>query len=221
LVRYTDADGSKPRRSFDELGDALDFQAKHRSDKRSRPEELRRERAGRKLFGDFFAWWWEEYALIELARSTLSTYRCLWHAHAEPRVAHVAIRDIDAPFVVGFRNDLIRSGVGTQSIIKTMSLLQRVFRDAVALGETQFNPFKAVKKPASEPSGEAIPLTPLQVELLAADLSARGYGMSAVLVRLLAYTGLRPQEALALHWYEDRELTLLVEFGNRTACSCA
>jgi hypothetical protein len=142
-VRYTDADGSKPRRSFDELEDG-----------------------------------WEEYALIELARSMLSTHRCLWHAHAEPRVAHVAIRDIDAPFVVGFRNDLIRSGVGTESIIKSMSMLQRVFRDTVELGEAQFNPFKAVKKPASEPSAEAIPLAPLQVELLAADLSARGYGMS-------------------------------------------
>jgi integrase len=213
-VRYTDVDGSKPRRSFDTLDDALDFQAKHRSDKRWRPEELRRERAGQKLFGDFFLWWWEEYALIELARSTLSTYRSLWHAHAEERIAHVAIRDIDPPFVVGFRNELIRGGVGTESIIKTMSLLQRVFRDAVELGEAPFNPFKAVKKPASEPTSEAIPLTPLQVELLVADLSARGYGMSAVLVRLLAYTGLRPQEALALDWRHVRELTLLVEFAN-------
>jgi integrase len=138
----------------------------------------------------------------------------MWHAHAEPRVAHVAIRNIDAPFVVGFRNELIRVGVGTESIIKTMSLLQRVFRDAVDLGEAQCNPLKAVKKPASQPTAEPIPLTPLQVELLVADISRRGYGMSAMLVRLLAYTGLRPQEALALHWHEIREMTLLVEFAN-------
>jgi integrase len=38
--------------------------------------------------------------------------------------------------------------------------------------------------------------------------------MSAVLVRLMAYTGLRPQEALALHWYAVRERTLLVEVAN-------
>jgi hypothetical protein len=37
-----------------------------------------------------------------------------------------------------------------------------------------------VNKPASEPTRKAIPLTPLQVELLVADLSARGYGMTAV-----------------------------------------
>jgi integrase len=38
--------------------------------------------------------------------------------------------------------------------------------------------------------------------------------MSAVLARLMAYTGLRPQEALALHWYAVRDRTLLVELAN-------
>jgi hypothetical protein len=49
-----------------------------------------------------------------------------------------------------------------------------------------------VKKPTKGPSREAQALTPLQVERVAADIAARGYGMSAVLVRLMAYTGLRP-----------------------------
>ncbi len=35
-----------------------------------------------------------------------------------------------------------------------------------------------------------------------------------MLVRLIAYTGLRPQEALALHWYAARENTLVVELAN-------
>ena len=30
----------------------------------------------------------------------------------------------------------------------------------------------------------------------------------------MAYTGLRPQEALALHWYAVRKATLLVELAN-------
>lgn len=213
-IRFTDSDGSKPRRTFDELDDALDFQAKRRSDQRWRPEELALERTGRKPFGEFFVWWWEEVALVELSRKTLEVYRYLWHAHAEARLAHLTIGSIDAPAVVKFRNALIKAGIGPSSIVKTMSMLQRVFRDAVELGEARFNPFKAVKKPATEPQGEAIPLTPWQVERLAKDIRDRGYTMSAVLVRLLAYTGLRPQEALALRWFEVRDLTLLVEFGN-------
>ena len=98
--------------------------------------------------------------------------------------------------------------------MKTLAMLQRLFRDAVEYGEVLFNPFKAVQKPSLGPSREAQPLVPLQVEHVAADLMARGYEMSAVLVRLMAYTGLRPQEALGLHWYAVREQTLLVEVAN-------
>ena len=124
------------------------------------------------------------------------------------------MRDIDARVVVRFRGELLGAGVGTTSVVKTMAMLQRVFRDAVEYGEVAFNPIKAVQKPSPAPSREARPLTPFQVERLAANIEARGYAMSAVLVRLMAYTGLRPQEALALHWYAVRDQTLLVELAN-------
>jgi integrase len=126
----------------------------------------------------------------------------------------VALREIDARRVVAFRGELLAAGVGVHSVIKTLSMLQRVFGDAVAYGDVAFNPFKAVKKPAKGASREVQPLAPLQVERLAADIGARGYGMSAVLVRLMAYTGLRPEEALGLHWYAVRDRTLLVELAN-------
>lgn len=71
-----------------------------------------------------------------------------------------------------------------------------------------------MQKPAPGPGREVRPLTPLQVERLAQDLDLRGYESSAFLVRLMAYTGLRPQEALALHWYAVRPQTLLVEYAN-------
>ncbi len=71
-----------------------------------------------------------------------------------------------------------------------------------------------MQKPSPGPTREAHPFTPLQVERLALDLDMRGYEMSAVLVRLMAYTGLRPQEALGLHWYAVREQTVRVEVAN-------
>jgi hypothetical protein len=46
-VRWREPDGTKRRRSFDTLDDALDFHAKRRSARRWRPEELRLEQAGR------------------------------------------------------------------------------------------------------------------------------------------------------------------------------
>jgi hypothetical protein len=185
-----------------------------RSAKRWRPDELRQEQGGRQTLGEFFDEWWVATAMVELKRSTLAVHRSLWHAHAEPRLGDVPLRDIDARRVVAFRGELLAAGVGVHSVVKTLSMLQRVFGDAVEYGDVAFNPFKAVKKPTKGPSREAQPLTPLQVERLAADISARGYGMSAVLVRLMAYTGLRPQEALGLHWYAVRDRTLLVELAN-------
>src|SRR3954451_24660408 len=213
-VRWNEPDGSKPRRTFDSLQDALDFRAKRQSAKRWRPEELRQERSGRMTLSTFFETWWMDHAIVELKRSTLAVYRCLWEAHAAPRLGPLPIGDIDARRVVRFRGELLAAGAGPTSVVKTMSMLQRVFRDAVEYGEVPFNPFKAVQKPSPGPTREARPLTPLQVERLAADIAARGYAMSAVLVRLMAYTGLRPQEVLALHWYAVRERTLLVELAN-------
>lgn len=130
-VRYQDDDGAKRRRSFDSVDDALDFLAKRRSAKRWRPEELRQETVGRRTLGEYFNQWWVDHAMVDLRRSTLKTYRCVWEAHAEPRLAELIIRDIDAPRIVRFRRDLLSAGVGPQSVVKTMSMLQRVFRDAV------------------------------------------------------------------------------------------
>jgi len=188
-VRWQDADGTKRRRSFDTVDDALDFHAKRRSARRWRPEELRQERAGRLTLGEFFEQWWRDHALAELKRSTLSVYRCLWEAHCEPRLAALPLREIDARRVVTFRGELLTAGVGPTSIVKAMSMLQRVFRDAVEYGEVAFNPFKAVQKPSPGPTREVHPFTPLEVERLALDIDMRGYEMSAVLVRLMAYTG--------------------------------
>ena len=112
----------KPRRTFDSLEDALDYKAKLRSATRWRPEELRQERAGRTTLAEFFEEWWRTHGMVELKRSTLKTYRCLWEAHAAPRLGSVALREIDAHRVVAFRGDLIAAGVGPQSIVKTMSM---------------------------------------------------------------------------------------------------
>ena len=175
-VRFGEPSGLRRRRSFDSLDGALDFLARRRSARRWRPEELRQERAGSQTLGEFFEQWWRERALVELARSTLSIYRCLWEAHVEARLACYAMREIDARCVVAFRGELLAAGVGPTSVVKTMAMLQRVFRDAVEYGDVAFNPFKVVRKPSPGPTREARPLLPLQVERVVADIDARGYG---------------------------------------------
>ena len=111
-VRVKDVDGTRRRRSFDSLEDALDYRARLRSARRWRPEELRQEQAGTQTLGAFFEQWWLERAMPELARATLAVYRCLWEAHAAPRLARLPMRDIDARRVVAFRGELLAAGVG-------------------------------------------------------------------------------------------------------------
>jgi len=173
-VRWKEPDGTKRRRSFDTVADALDFQAKRRSAKRWRPEELRQEQAGRPTLAAFFDQWWRDHAMVELKRSTLAVYRCLWEAHAQPRLGGLALREIDARRVVAFRGELLAAGVGPTSVVKTMGMLQRVFPDAIEYGEVGFNPLKAVHKPSPGPSRVAHPFTPVQVERLAVDRDSRG-----------------------------------------------
>ena len=55
------------------------------------------------------------------------------------------------------------------------------------------------------------PPAPVTVEQIRAWLQEHGGPRDAVLVSVLAYAGLRPQEALALRWRNVRERTLLVE----------
>ena len=86
-----------------------------------------------------------DHAIVELKRSTLAAYRCLWEAHAEPRLGGLPLREIDARRVVTFRGELLSAGVGAHSVVKTLAMLQRVFRDAVEYGEVGFNPFKSVQ----------------------------------------------------------------------------
>ncbi len=59
-VRVSDVDGTRRRRSFDSLEDALDYRARLRSARRWRPEKLRQEQAGTQTLGAFFEQWWVE-----------------------------------------------------------------------------------------------------------------------------------------------------------------
>jgi integrase len=92
--------------------------------------------------------------------------------------------------------------------------LQGVLRCAVEWRRIGHNPVKSVKKPKVRRYREVRPLSPLIVERLrvAAAGRRRKHGpRDAALLAVLAYAGLRPQEAQALRWSDVRERTLLVE----------
>jgi integrase len=92
-----------------------------------------------------------------------------------------------------------------------MTMVQGVLQRAVEWGRVPSNAVKLTRKPPKQfrPAVQAIP--PSVIEVMRARLLTDGRLRDATLLVVLAYAGLRPQEALALEWRHVRERTLLVE----------
>ena len=74
-------------------------------------------------------------------------------------------------------------------------------------GHIPTNAARAVRKPPLPGRAEARPLAPSTVERIRCASTPR----NATLINVLARSGLRPSEALALQWRDVRQQTLLVE----------
>jgi integrase len=86
-----------------------------------------------------------------------------------------------------------------------------MFTLAVEWGETDHNPVALVRKPRQGRTRAVVPLDPLSVERIRAQFLLVADPFSATLVSVLAYSGMRPGEALALERRHIRADTILVE----------
>jgi integrase len=208
-VRWRDPrTGKRLAEELDTIADALDFQAHLRlARRRGVLSELDR---GTQPLSAFVERWWSQWAAHNLARPTLKVYASLWNLHGLPRVGHVALRDVTPAVVDELRAALERDGVGPAAIRKLLTMLQAVFRQAVTWGEVPANPLREVRKPPGRRRLVVTALAPEAVEALRAELPEPG----RTLVGLLAYEGLRPEEALALSDEHVRPGTLLIASKN-------
>jgi hypothetical protein len=129
------------------------------------------------------------------------------------------LRAITPSVVEDFARELEQAQVGPEARRAVLVTLQSIFRRAVVWDRVRSNPIAAVRKPGGRRVKAIVPLAPATVEAIRAELVAESDARSAVLVSLLAYAGLRPEEALALRWRHVRERTLLVDSRTSTASS--
>ena len=208
-VRWYDDAGAERSKTFDRATDAKAFEAKIRTLKRT--GALADVDAGRETLAEFVEEWWMVYAGPNLERATLRAYASLWNGHALPRLGQLQLRELTPQTIARFRAELEAAGVGIEAIRKTMTMLQGVLQRAVEWGRVPTNAVKITRKPPKQqrPAVQAIP--PSLIEIMRARLLEEGRLRDAALLGVLAYAGLRPQEALALEWRHVRERTLLVE----------
>jgi integrase len=155
--------------------------------------------------------WWTDHVEPTLAQSTKESYAHVLDVHLLPRLGDVSLRDIDPARVIELQRELRRDRVGPAMTHRILMVLSGICRHALIRGRIDRNPVQPVRIAQPRRTHAIHPVAPARVEALRAYLRERGDYVTATLVVLLAYAGLRPGEATELLWRDVRERTLLVE----------
>jgi integrase len=210
-VRFKNARGKRDQRSFDTAQDAQDFRARLRLLKRTGDLAVleRGNEALERFMGDF----WRLYVETRLETSTRKKYRCLWNVHINRRLGAMELRQITPLVLSEFVLELEEAGAGAATIRSCLGLLQSMFARAVEWDRASVNVVKLIAKPRVRRKRTIKPLRPIDVEALRRQMLLNSdHGLrDATLVSVLAYAGLRPEEALALEYQHVCKTTILVE----------
>lgn len=118
------------------------------------------------------------------------TVTSTWHTHVQPRWGHIPIADVNRPDVETWIAGLNRS---RSVAARCVTILNGILDDAVAAQLIYSNRLTGISLPKSDPKPRVY-LSHEQVEAF-----AQAAGPHAMIVRTLAYTGLRWGELAGLH----------------------
>ena len=147
-------------------------------------------------FGSFVEQQWKVLVLPTFKRTTQHGYQAVLRVHVLPAWRETALRDIDRLSIQQWVADRLRCGIGWQSVRNGWVLLSSILETAVEYGYLQVNPARGVKFPQKALKKKpAIIAGQDFVKLLRhVDEPYR------TMVSLIAATGLRIGELLALRW---------------------
>jgi integrase len=206
-VRWRDGGrGSRARaRTFDRKADAVAFDDELR--RRRRLGELVGFAGSQETLNRYVADTWAKTHAVTLATKTAKHYASLYDHHIAPFLGDLKLSELTPELIARWQAERVAAGAGREAIRQAMKLLGNILQRAMEGGRIGRNPTRVVRKIAPPRRREVRPLAPATVEALRAASGAR----DAALISVLAYAGLRPQEALALRWADVRERTILVE----------
>jgi integrase len=138
---------------------------------------------------------------------TAKHYAGLYDLHIAPHLGGCKLGELSAEMISRWQAERIAAGAGREAVLQALMLPGSILQRAVEGEWIACNPARIVRKVKRAPRREVRPLAPVTVETLRGASRER----DAVLVSVLAYAGLRPQEALALCWGHVRDRTILVE----------
>ena len=136
-----------------------------------------------------------------------STTRISTTATSRLSSAASSLRDLKAERIARWQAERLAAGAGPVAVRQALDLLGTLLQRAVEGERIATNPVRLVRRAPRPRREEVRPLAPATVEAMRSAASHR----DATLLSVLAYAGLRPSEALALHWSDVRAQTILVQ----------
>lgn len=207
-VRWTE--GKRPNLiwhsdTFDAKEDAQDFIDEIRQ--RRRRGALSRINAGKETLNDYVKNEWVPTYIVQLAPKTQAVYTAVFDQHIAPTFGNEQLRNITPEMIARWQSDSLRAGAGPAVLRKAFVVLGGILQRAAESRRIDHNPARVVRKVRLPNRPEVVPLKPITIEKMRAACNDR----DAVLLSVLAYSGLRPGEALGLQWGDIRERTILVQ----------
>jgi integrase len=203
-VRYREGDRNRSK-TFDKRRDADRFDAE--VTRRRQLGELAALDAGRESLDDFVTQTWAPTYAVTLAPKTRQHYANLYDCHISPILGGLSLRELKTERVARWQAERLAAGAGPVAVRQALDLLSTLLQRAVEGERIPTNPVRLVRRAPRPRREEVRPLAPRTVEAMRAAASPR----DATLLSVLAYAGLRPSEALALHWSDVRAQTILVQ----------
>jgi len=158
---------------------------------------------------------WAPKARRRLAAKTWERDAIVYRRHIRPQLGSRAIAELDVEDLAVWQDGLEVSGVGEATIAKAIGILSSIFREAARRPRStgvQGNPVALLDKPKAKRRRRPLVWGPVVVERVRRELlvASRRIGPNrelarhrdSLLVGLMAMTGCRPGEALALRWGE-------------------
>lgn len=203
-VRWRQGDRHRSR-VFDRKRDAQNFEAELR--RRNQVGTLALLDSGRITLGQYVSETWAKAYASNLAPATRIRYGHIYDKHILPELGPLTLREITPDVVARWQAERLAVGSGPVAVREALKLLGSILQRAVEAQHIDTNAVRAVRRAPLPHKPEVRPLAPIAVEKMRSSASAR----DATLFSVLAYSGLRPGEALALRWGDVRDRTLLVE----------
>jgi integrase len=183
---------------------------------------LARVSSARLSLAEFVAEVWAPKARRRVSEKTWKRDAVIYNKHVLEQLGEERIAEIDAETLVVWQEELEREGRGPGTIVKAMGILSRIFKEAARrprVTGVRGNPVVLLERPKPKPRRRPLVWGPVVVEKVRYQLLVNSLRINpekelvamrdAALVSLMAMTGCRPQDALALTW-ADIEPKLVV-----------